>query len=429
MADNNLELLKHNTGNAAPDTTAEAFRREAELLRDGIGQGVSQRLQNPADLIASGTLAMGGAAALRMAMDKGGRWGTAAKVASYGFAALAGVDIGRRAAPTLSAMADTWNSSRNLEANKVTVANNLGTALVDYPLMAMAGSAGFKLAARPTTINVAFSNLSESSSLGKLNAKLDVAPTSAASKALLESGIPINQATRGAMSNPAIEAASPKLKGDLVRELAGIKPANALLESGIPINQATRGAMSNPAIEAASPKLRGDLVREAAGIKPANAALESGIPINQGIRGAMNNPAIESVAPRNFPKDFNPKNFPEIKMPKIDPVSFKDLSSNFQYTDIRVSRLTPSFPVMPVDLMSKTELLQMANGPADGDAAKAGGEFQGIHQFFRDDVRANEIQRLKIDNLELPKFEMQKLEIAPKAQFQDRIEMIPKKKE
>lgn len=146
------ERLDQNLLNTTPagdnDSFGAKLQREAELLRDGLSGGVVNRLQhlyeNPGETaaIVGGCVALG--AGLQIAARIGGKVGTAARVAGYGFTALAGVDVARRAVPTFGAMADTWSSADNLDANKSTVAHYAGSALVDYPLMLAAGYGGFQ---------------------------------------------------------------------------------------------------------------------------------------------------------------------------------------------------------------------------------------------------------------------------------------------
>lgn len=285
MADNNFELNAAKNAEPAPHTTGDAFRREIELLRDGIGQGVKSRLleSNPLELAATGAVAYLGASGLKMAMDAGGRWGTAAKVLAAGFTVLGVADLTRRAIPTADAMIDTWKSGRNMDMNKLTVANNLGTAFVDYPIMAASGYLGYRFAPRlSNSQNVDLRVFSESAKTASLQ-KWEANPLK-----IPESGV------------------------------SGKTP------------------------------------------------------------------------------DFSiPKNFPELKMPKFDPLTFKNLTTEFRYADIRAARPFPNFPVVPVDLLDKQEIIRVtkdANLPQE-DAGK-NAEFQGLHKWFLEDLQKN-IHRLE----------------------------------
>lgn len=140
------------------DSVGAKFQREAELLRDGLSTGAVNRLvqmyENPGETaLAVGTCAALGAG-LNIASRMGGRWGAAAKLAGGTFAVATGVDLIRRGAPTLGAMADTWSTPANLQANKDTVAHYAGSALVDYPVMLAAGYGGYRAAGRIQGANI-----------------------------------------------------------------------------------------------------------------------------------------------------------------------------------------------------------------------------------------------------------------------------------
>lgn len=207
MPDFNFELHKinndavnrneHNENDELSNSTGDKLRREYELLRDGISGGVMHRLSSPQDLLLGAGTAFAGGAALRMMLDAGGRWGQAAKVVGTGFALLAATDVVRRAIPTGAAMVDTWNSGANLDFNKNIVANNLGTALVDYPLMAVAGNAGFRVAGKPTSFT------------------LDLAKPEF--KNILDKGLPVNPSTRAAMTRPEIMNTHPGQRASMIK--------------------------------------------------------------------------------------------------------------------------------------------------------------------------------------------------------------------
>ncbi|MBX9722114.1 MAG: hypothetical protein K2X81_12010 [Candidatus Obscuribacterales bacterium] len=371
MPENDIELNAAKKGQPAVDTTGDAFRREVELLHDGIKQGVMHRLSSPGDLAVSAGVAFVGAAGLRLAMDAGGKWGTAAKIAGAGFLALGASDLARRAVPTTDAMIDTWKSGRNLDVNKLTVANNLGTAVVDYPLMALAGSAGFKMASRSTAVSVdlggpkladasksarspfdnpemlrsmllhqeaiaidlhnhaAGSRLTEPRAFGG-----DMMPPT--TKALIESGTPIRTA------GPAGDMMPPATK--------------ALIENGIPINPETRASW------AAFEKQLLEIKHSGADAIPPDVWSRP----NEGwsaetLKNVKAMEMMSEIKPPDLGAKLNPpgnafsKNFPEITLPKYDPASMLNQHSTFQYADIRVARVFPSFPVLPVDLMNKLE--------------------------------------------------------------------------
>ncbi|MBY0547684.1 MAG: hypothetical protein K2W95_10345 [Candidatus Obscuribacterales bacterium] len=147
-----VENLLASPLNDGRESLGDKLQRESELLRDGLSAGALHRLNEMYENPGSTALTVGGCAllgaGLNLARRAGGRWGTVAKVATYGFGAALGVDVIRRGIPSIGAMADTWNSPTNLEVNKGTIAGMAGTALVDYPVMFASGYAGYKVAGR-----------------------------------------------------------------------------------------------------------------------------------------------------------------------------------------------------------------------------------------------------------------------------------------
>lgn len=113
-----------------------------------IGQGAVSRLQDVLEhkdltgieLAAS----FGVAAALTAATKNPGLLGDFARITPKLFLGLTALDIGRRFG---GPMLDTWQHPANAERNKEWLGDNLGAALVDYPLVAAAGYAGDRLSA------------------------------------------------------------------------------------------------------------------------------------------------------------------------------------------------------------------------------------------------------------------------------------------
>lgn len=122
------------------------LQREAELLRVGLSSGAASRIteiiNDPLDTAAELSVCAAIGLGLGLANYAGGRWAIGAKIVGTGLAIAFGADVLRRAVPTASAMADTWQSSSGLERNKEIVAFYAGSALVDYPLTIAAGYAG-----------------------------------------------------------------------------------------------------------------------------------------------------------------------------------------------------------------------------------------------------------------------------------------------
>ncbi|MBX9688335.1 MAG: hypothetical protein K2X27_16620 [Candidatus Obscuribacterales bacterium] len=209
------------------DGMINKLQREAELLRGGVVMGVSHRLERPDELLRDATISLVAGYALKSALDAGGRWGTAAKVAGGILAIGAAGDMARRAVPTVGAIKDTWNSPHNSEYNKIVVANNLGTALVDYPVMGAAGYAGFKLAGSSRFSLVADPDKYACRGLPPVPAESLKSVNGPATEALLKSSIPINVDTRAAAQ----------------RLSASLPATDALLNSGVPINADSRAAV------------------------------------------------------------------------------------------------------------------------------------------------------------------------------------------
>lgn len=219
--------------NNGKDTVGAAFQREYELLRDGLSTGMSDRLHHMVENLGETAVNLGicatAGAALNLASRAGGRWGTAAKIAGGVMGVVAISDVARRAVPTIGAMADTWSSPLNLEANKDTVAKYAGSALIDYPVMLAAGYGGYRLGGMvPMRTTVV-----EFVDLTNLNKMRDAAGK------LADSGLPINPQTRALMENPAIKDLPPGARADALKALTS-KP---LLE---PIKLDVPGALNNP---------------------------------------------------------------------------------------------------------------------------------------------------------------------------------------
>jgi hypothetical protein len=128
---------------------SEKLHSEVGLLASipgHIGSGVISRLQDVLDhknltaieLAASFGVAVG----LTFASKNPGLIGDVARFTPKLFLGLTALDIGRRFG---GPMIDTWRHPANLERDKQWLGNNLGSALVDYPLVAAAGYGGDRL--------------------------------------------------------------------------------------------------------------------------------------------------------------------------------------------------------------------------------------------------------------------------------------------
>lgn len=228
----NLDLLK--PVSTSGDTAGDALRREAELLGAGLTRGAVQRVQelvhNPEDALLLTGASFGIGAALNIASRAGGVWGGAAKVGGALFLIGTGYDMYRRAVPTLGAVADTWASGANLEHNKDVVAKFAGSAIVDYPLAAFSGYAGFRvggLKSMPLRVTIA-----ESVPAFESNRAFDKAPfrSERSLNGMLNEPSPINTITadtRGILSTNTLKAV-----GDAAKfpELPGVGSTNAAMK-------------------------------------------------------------------------------------------------------------------------------------------------------------------------------------------------------
>lgn len=374
------------------DTVGSKLQREANLLRDGLGSGIVNRAQemweNPGDTALNLGACAGAGLALNLASRAGGRWAAGARIATGALTLSLGVDVVRRGVPTLGAMADTWSNPGNFEANKDTVAKYAGSALVDYPAMMLAGYGGYKVGGAIPMRTTQF----QFNELGPLrDIKFDTS-MQAATKALLESGMPINAGTRGAMNNPIVRAlaptegpaagAAPKLELP-----TGVKPP---AESGLPINADTRAIMANPKIQGLPPGDRSAAVR---------AILE----------GQAKNPTggFGGKGGNELPK-FD---WPTINSPRID--TAKLFNSNTFSVTTTSPRLIPT--VVPFDLIQRSEShligKAMGEGLIGGAVGAAGaGILQGLRPEqpkVEEAPMPREVPQLQLRQLEIPVLQLE----------------------
>jgi hypothetical protein len=120
--------------------------REALVLGGGIKDGFCQRAKQAAEHPGLTSLEIVGSAAVGAGMTAmhmaGGRWGSVAKVVAGGLGVLAIEDGAKRLLPTFSAMHDSAINPEHYAQNRAIVAQNLGSACFDYPLMAAGGMLG-----------------------------------------------------------------------------------------------------------------------------------------------------------------------------------------------------------------------------------------------------------------------------------------------
>ncbi|MBY0545655.1 MAG: hypothetical protein K2W95_00035 [Candidatus Obscuribacterales bacterium] len=404
MADRPELAINNQLAGGNIDTVGSKLQREAELLRDGLGSGIVNRAQemwdNPGDTALNLGACAGAGLALNLASRAGGRWAAGARLATGAFTLSLGVDVVRRGVPTLGAMADNWSNPGNFESNKDTVAKYAGSALVDYPAMMLAGYGGYRVGGAIPMKTTQF----QFNELGPLrDMRLDPS-MQASTKALLDSGIPINAATRGAMNNPSIRSLAPGERAAAVRALtegpgAAPKlelPANPAIkapgESALPINPQTRAIVSGKEIQALPPGERSAAVR---------AILE----------GQAKNPAggLGGKGGTELPK---------FEFPKFDPPKFD--AGNLLMTrtfSVTSPRLIPT--VVPFDLIQRTEN-QLVAGKALGEgllgaaAGAAGvGILQRLHQMKPEQPKVEEapmpreVPQLQLRQLEIPALQLE----------------------
>lgn len=145
----NAELLNApEKANQIPqvNSVGDKLRLEANLLGGGIKDGFMDRLNQARENPGITALEFAGAAALGAGLtamkSAGGRWEKAAAVAAEGLKWVAIGDATRRVVPSAYAAVDTMINPQNYLENRAIVAQYLGGAAFDYPLMMAGGYAG-----------------------------------------------------------------------------------------------------------------------------------------------------------------------------------------------------------------------------------------------------------------------------------------------
>ncbi len=126
---------------------SSSFQSELQNIREGLSQGFSQRTEHAKDnLLATGVEVAGSfgvGAALMAASKAGGRWGLAADVAGTAMLIGMGADVFRRGKNVYEAYSVApGNSVQDQVARREAIAQNVGSALFDYPVMMASGFAG-----------------------------------------------------------------------------------------------------------------------------------------------------------------------------------------------------------------------------------------------------------------------------------------------
>lgn len=128
----------------------EEEKSSCRLIADGLIDGFKSRAQSNAGLLCAevGTAAATGVA-LQWMTQAGGRWGCAAKIIGGTMALGMGADIARRGSNIYETYTETANDSDGQAARQKAIADNAGTALFDYPVIALAGMGAARLASGP----------------------------------------------------------------------------------------------------------------------------------------------------------------------------------------------------------------------------------------------------------------------------------------
>ncbi|MBX9569762.1 MAG: hypothetical protein K2X77_12770 [Candidatus Obscuribacterales bacterium] len=126
---------------------SSSFQTELQNIREGLSQGFSERTQHAKDnLLVTGVEVAGSfgvGAALMAAAKAGGRWGVAADVAGKVMLLGMGADVLRRGANVYDAYSVApGNTVQDQLTRREAIAQNLGTAMFDYPVMMASGFAG-----------------------------------------------------------------------------------------------------------------------------------------------------------------------------------------------------------------------------------------------------------------------------------------------
>lgn len=126
---------------------SSSFQSELQNIREGLSQGFSDRTQHAKDnLLATGVEVAGSfgvGAAMMAAVKAGGRWGLAADVAGKVMLLGMGADIARRGFNVYDAYSTApGNSVQDQLTRRESIAQNIGSAMFDYPVMMASGFAG-----------------------------------------------------------------------------------------------------------------------------------------------------------------------------------------------------------------------------------------------------------------------------------------------
>jgi hypothetical protein len=154
---------------------SDPWLREAGLLSSVVTGFVDRAKQafSPDHIATTGVevaAVSGVAAALRIMNAAARPWKTVATQITYGLLGLTGLDVLNRLGKSGLAALDAWQSPKNYERDKQVVAENIGAALFDYPLMSIGVFGGYRA---PIGYARLGQRLSDSAFTPKLQALLD----------------------------------------------------------------------------------------------------------------------------------------------------------------------------------------------------------------------------------------------------------------
>lgn len=140
----------------------EETKSSLRLIADGLADGfISKANAGTGTLCAETAIAGGVGGALSLMSQAGGRLGCAARIIGGTLAVGFAADIYRRSDNIYDAYINTSNNFEGQAARQKAIADNAGTALFDYPLMALAGMGAARLVSGPRAVTQSMNNFAE----------------------------------------------------------------------------------------------------------------------------------------------------------------------------------------------------------------------------------------------------------------------------
>ena len=152
-----MELAAHEANHLSDAALLSSKEAETKsslaLIADGLGEGFMSRAKsNVGHLCTEVGLAAGAGAALSLMGQAGGKWGCASRLIGGTLALGFGADVLRRGNNIYGAYSDTTNNFEGQSIRQKAIADNAGTALFDYPVLALAGMSGARLVSGPRAL-------------------------------------------------------------------------------------------------------------------------------------------------------------------------------------------------------------------------------------------------------------------------------------